>query len=334
MLLLPEMMAEGQERYEILREIHELSPVGRHLLTVQTKLPEETVRRHLEKMEKAGLLISRSSGISLSFKGESLLEPLAPYFQKSPALSDMEEQLKNLLSMERVIVVRGDSDTSPEVKKEISQEAALLLLRILNDGEVAAVSGGPMMAAVANALPSLHMKVDVIPARGGIGRKVEYLPNIVAAQIAEKLGGTYHILHIPDGLSPELFLRVKKALPQFKMLEELAGRTHVLLTGIDDVENESKWLELPADVRERLVREQAVGEALGIYVDGEGRVLYRLYNVGISKEDVSSIPHVLIAAGGSHKGKAILAVAKAGVRGILVTDEGAGIKILESAGSI
>lgn len=331
MLLLPEMMAEAQERYEILRQIHDNGPVGRHLLSMQTKLSENTVRKHIEKMEESGLLFSRPSGISLTTKGESLIEPLAPYFQKSPSLSDMEKKLRQILSMERVIVVRGDSDGSEAVKNEISQEAALVLLRLLRDGFVTAVGGGPIIAGMAEALPSLHMKVDVVPARGGFGNRVEYLPNFVAARMAEKLGGEYHIIHIPDGLSPELFLRVKKELPRFGEIEGLLARTDILVTEVDEPSERSKWLEIPEDVRERLVREKAAGEALGLYADIHGKILYRLYNAGISLEDISSIPHVLIAAGGSHKGPAILAMARAGIRGTLITDEGAGKAIIQGA---
>lgn len=331
MLLLPEMMAEAQERYEILRQIHDNGPVGRHLLSMQTKLSENTVRKHIEKMEESGLLFSRPSGISLTTKGESLIEPLASYFQKSPSLSDMEKKLRQILSMEKVIVVRGDSDGSEAVKNEISQETALVLLRLLRDGFVTAVGGGPIIAGMAEALPPLHMKVDVVPARGGFGNRVEYLPNFVAARMAEKLGGEYHIIHIPDGLSPELFLQVKKELPRFGEIEGLLARTDILVTGVDEPSDRSKWLEIPEDVRERLVREKAAGEALGLYADIHGKILYRLYNAGISLEDISSIPHVLIAAGGSHKGPAILAMARAGIRGTLITDEGAGKAIIQGA---
>lgn len=233
--------------------------------------------------------------------------------------------------MEKVIVVRGDSDGSEAVKNEISQEAALVLLRLLRDGFVTAVGGGPIIAGMAEALPSLHMKVDVVPARGGFGNRVEYLPNFVAARMAEKLGGEYHIIHIPDGLSPELFLRVKKELPRFGEIEGLLARTDILVTGVDEPSDRSKWLEIPEDVRERLVREKAAGEALGLYADIHGKILYRLYNAGISLEDISSIPHVLIAAGGSHKGPAILAMDRAGIRGTLITDEGAGKAIIQGA---
>lgn len=328
MLLLPEMMEGAQERYEILRQIHEASPVGRHILAVQTKLSESTIRKHIEKMEEAGLLISRPSGMSLTSKGESLVAPLAPYLQKSPSLSYMERKLESILSMEKVIVVRGDSDRSPEVSNEISQEGALVLLRILRDGHITAVSGGPEVAGIANALPVLHMKVDVVPARGGFGRKIEYLPNLVAARMAERLGGTYHLMAIPDGLSPELFLKVKKELPQLKVIDEMLAKADILITGVEDSRNAAEWMELPKDVKTRLAGEGAAGEALGLFTDIHGKVLYRMYNAGISGDDISSIPHVLIAAGGSHKGAAILAMARAGIRGTLITDEGAGNEIL------
>ena len=328
MLLLPEMMEGAQERYEILRQIHEASPVGRHILAVQTKLSESTIRKHIEKMEEAGLLISRPSGMSLTSKGESLVAPLAPYLQKSPSLSYMERKLESILSMEKVIVVRGDSDRSPEVSNEISQEGALVLLRILRDGHITAVSGGPEVAGIANALPVLHMKVDVVPARGGFGRKIEYLPNLVAARMADMLGGTYHLLSIPDGLSVELFLKVKKELPQLKVIDEMLAKADILITGVEDSRNAAEWMELPKDVKTRLAGEGAAGEALGLFTDIHGKVLYRMYNAGISGDDISSIPHVLIAAGGSHKGAAILAMARAGIRGTLITDEGAGNEIL------
>lgn len=334
MLLLPEMVVEAQERYEILRQIHDMQPVGRHLLAVQTKLSENTVRKHIEKMEKAGLLFSRHSGITLTSKGESFIVPLAPYFQKTPALSDMEDHLASVLSMERVVVVRGNSDESDEVNEEISQEAAMIFLRMIRDGDVAAVSGGRILAGIAEALPSLHMNVDIVPARGGSGRQMEYVPDFVAARMAEKLGGRYHMLQIPDGISPELYLQIRSELPRVREVEKLASEVKILLTGIDVPRAPFRWPELPSDVRMRITEEKAEGEALGIYADISGKVLYRFYNAGISREDISSIPCVLIAAGGRSRGAAILAMARAGFRGVLITDEGAGEEILRLTAAV
>lgn len=331
MLLAPEMLTEAQERYEILREIHANSPVGRHLLIVQTKLSENTIRRHVEYMQRMGLLAVRPKGMVLTAKGSSLLAPLAQYFQKSSSLSDMEQKLRRYLSMEQVVVLRGDADESRQVKKNISQETAWRLLGLLKDGDVVAVGGGQIMAGVADSMPELHMPLDVLPACGGLGRKVEYLPNVVAARLAEKVGGNYHIIHVPEGLSPELYQQVKRALPQARVMDDLFPKVQILVTGINDFSDMANWQEFPADVKERLERDHAVGEGLGIFSDIHGKVLYRLYNAGITKEDIPSIPHVFIAAGGRSKGKAILAMARTGLRGTLITDEGAAKEILNNS---
>lgn len=328
MLLAPEMLNEAGERFRILQEIHASQPVGRHLLIVQTKLSESTIRRHIEYLEKAGLLIAKPKGMILTEKGESLLIPLSHYFQKNPTRGEIEKKLAHILSMERVILLKGDADQLETVKRNISEEAALILMRWIRDGDVVAISGGEIMAGVAGAMPPFHMSLDVLPACGGLGRKVEYLPNVVAARLAERVGGNYHIIHVPEGLSPELYRQVKKALPQSKVMDTLFPKVRILLTGINDFFDMMKWRDFPADVKERLVRDKAVGEGLGLFSDQNGKVLYRLYNGGITKEDIPTIPHILLAAGGRHKGRAILAMARTGIRGTLITDEGAANEIL------
>lgn len=86
----------------------------------------------------------------------------------------------------------------------------MALIRLIRDDDIVAVSGGALMAELAEMLPKLHMNVDVLPIRRGFGRRIDFLPNNVAAHMAEKLGGKYHILQIPDGLSPEFFYKLKK----------------------------------------------------------------------------------------------------------------------------
>lgn len=41
------------------------------------------------------------------------------------------------------------------------------------------------MAELAEMLPKLHMNVDVLPIRRGFGRRIDFLPNNVAAHMAE-----------------------------------------------------------------------------------------------------------------------------------------------------
>lgn len=209
-LLVPEMMEQAAERYELLRQIALAQPVGRRLLAVQTKLTERVVRSHVEAMERSGLVTIQAVGIRLTEKGEQLLAPLSRYFLKRPSFSELERQLASVLSMKQVILVRGDMDQNPAVKQNVGQEAALALSRLLKNGQILAVSGGTTMAALAASLPRLSLDVTVVPARGGFGEKIEYQANTVAAVTAEKIGGTYRMLHIPDGFSPQLIEMLRK----------------------------------------------------------------------------------------------------------------------------
>lgn len=152
-LLVPEIMEQAAERYEVLRQIALSQPVGRRSLAVQTKLTERIVRGHVEVMERSGLVNVQPNGIRLTEKGEMVLAPLARYFLKRPSFAELERHLKDVLSMKRVILVHGDMDQDEIVKKNVGQEAALILSRFLKHGQIIAVSGGTTMSALASALP-------------------------------------------------------------------------------------------------------------------------------------------------------------------------------------
>lgn len=322
-MLVPEMMEQATERYRLIRQIALSQPVGRRLLSVQTKIKERSVRGHVEALEKAGLVTVQANGICLTEKGERMLAPLARCFLDRPSFAERERQLAGILSMEKVILVRGDMDQNPAVKQNVGQEAALVLSQLLKNGQILAVSGGTTMAALAAAMPRLLLDVTVVPARGGFGETMEYQANTVSAVLAEKSGGSYRMLHIPDGFSAELIDRMRKESQDLVEIESLMHRADILAIGIGEANRMAQRHQLESGRKNRLMAAGVCGEALGLYADIHGRILYRMNNVGIALEELKMIPHVLIAAGGASKGAAILAMARAGVRGTLVTDEGA-----------
>lgn len=330
-LLVPEMMEQAAERYEILRQIALSQPVGRRLLAVQTKLTERVVRGHVEAMERSGLLHIQPVGIRLTARGEMVLAPLSRLFLERPSSAEMERQLAEVLSMKSVILVRGDTDQNESIRRRIGQETALAMSRVVRSGQIIAVSGGTTMAAMAEALPRLDLDVTVVPARGGFGEKIEYQANTVAAVTAEKMGGTYRMLHIPDGFSMELINMLRKETPDLLEIESLIHRADLLVIGVGEANRMAQRHQLETGEKNRLLAEGACGEALGLYADIRGRILCRMNNVGITLGELQSIPHVFIAAGGASKGAAILAMARAGVRGTLITDEGAAREILRLA---
>ena len=93
------------------------------------------------------------------------------------------------------------------------------------------------MAAVAEEMPVLPFNPIVVPARGGVGEVVEYQANVIASVLAERLCGTYKMLHLPDGLSQDSLHMLMTCEPQIKEIGDLISRTDVLLFGIGTAMN-------------------------------------------------------------------------------------------------
>lgn len=205
--------------------------------------------------------------------------------------------------------------------KKLGFTAAKLLQDLLKPNAVVAISGGSTMAAIAEEMPILPFNPTVVPARGGVGEVVEYQANVIASVLAERLSGSYKMLHLPDGLSQDSLHMLMTCEPQIKEIGDLISRTDVLLFGIGTAMRMADQRHIADDVRKQLVDNHAVGEALGQYCDIEGKLIYSTNNIGLSLPDVVKVPNVIAVAGGQEKANAIIGVMRACQKGILIIDE-------------
>lgn len=323
----PELMRTVEERYTLLSHISYAQPVGRRLLASMSKLSERVVRSHVEMMKDNGLIEYTQAGMILSPDGRHWLPKLAKSLYEMNRLSEQEEQIREALGLDRVIIANtGDTTTS---LKHLGFEAARALQDVLGRHEIVAISGGSTMAALAEQLPPKHLEPIVIPARGGVGDIVEHQANVIASVIADRLFGTYKMLHLPDGLSEESLKMLVTMEPQIKEINELAHKANVLMFGIGDAMQMVEKRRMTAEQRHFLQEKKAVGEALGQYCNRQGDIVYSINNVGITLDTLDSVDHVLAVAGGAYKAKAIIAVMRACRKGILIIDEGAADGIVE-----
>src|SRR5699024_4659146 len=102
-------------------------------------------------------------------------------------------------------IVPGNSDENDLILKDIGKTAALYLKKIIKDDYIIGITGGSTMAQVADEMPKIKSKdnVLVLPARGGLGKDVETQANSIAAKLAKKLDGNYRLLHAPDSIEKE-----------------------------------------------------------------------------------------------------------------------------------
>ena len=314
----PELMTVLKDRYKLLSHLAYEEPLGRRSLALATDISERAVRSHVDALRGNGLVEISKPGIYLSAEGRELVPKLRSILYEYERVGELEQQLKAALHIDDVIITPSEGSL---MLKRLGFTAAKVVQRMVTDESVVAVSGGSTMAAVAEEMPILPFNPTVVPARGGVGAVVEYQANVIASVLAERLRGTYKMLHLPDGLSQDSLHMLMTCEPQIKEISDLISRTDVLLFGIGTAMHMADQRHIADEVRKQLVDNHAVGEALGQYCDLDGKLIYSTNNIGLSLPDVAKVPNVIAVAGGQEKASAIIGVMRACQKGILIIDE-------------
>ena len=266
--------------------------------------------------------------MTLTDKARDILPQVKTFTRTMNDLTSLEEELQQLLGVDRVCIVSGDADADGGLIDEVGRMAAQRVRAMLHSGSTLAVAGGSTMAATARAMHSpspLH--VMVVPARGGWGKAVHTQANTLAAEIAERLGGHHRLIHLPDYMDDAAKQEMLR-LPDVREVMELIQRADVILHGIGCAEEMLRDSKVAAPQMRRLLAEGAVGESFGAYYDKDGKCLLESSSVGVDLARLSPGCRMIAVAAGKRKAEAIIAVLKHDRHALLVTDEGAAREML------
>ncbi|MCD7035716.1 hypothetical protein LRR81_15840 [Metabacillus sp. GX 13764] len=330
--LLPDLLAVMQKRYQILQYIRLMQPIGRRALALSLGTSERVLRAEVQFLKDQDLIDVFPSGMLLTDDGASLLQLLEEMMKDVLGLSQMEITLRERLNLKRVIIVSGDSDQSPLVKKEMGRACSACIKERLSGNTIVAVTGGTTLAAVAEMMTPDYKNPDLlfVPARGGLGENVENQANTICAKMAEKAMGNYRLLHVPDQVSTEVYHSILRE-PSIKELLTLIKSAGMVVHGIGDALTMAERRRTTPEDLEKIRRNAAVAESFGYYFNQDGEVIHKVQTVGIQLEDLGSTPHVIAVAGGASKAKAIKAYMKQALDTVLVTDEGAAKELLRDS---
>jgi len=328
--VVPELLEVLQERVRILNRIGLLQPIGRRGLAAELGATERVLRAEVDFLKQQGLLVTAVAGMSLSDEGQSLLDELNEVLTELDGRSELSSMLARKLGIGRVMVVNGDSDQAEWVKNTLGSEAAVYLRSVLQADDVVAVTGGSTMAAVATRMPHAGeaVPVKVVPARGGLGENVSLQANTIASELAEHLGGTSVMLHVPDRLSEDALQMIVREPMVQERLTEIRNST-VIVHGIGEATSMAERRQSTPDEIVQLEQRGAVAEAFGYYFDASGSIVYEMNVIGLRLSDLERVRLVIGVAGGGSKADAIAAAAKAYRIDVLVTDEGAARRLLQ-----
>jgi central glycolytic genes regulator len=328
--LVPEMVQLLIERYNVLLQIRNDQPIGRRTLAKKLGLSERVIRSHVDFLKEAGLLSFGLAGMALTDEGSSLLQELRAYVNRLQKLSSLENILAEKLELKKVVVIPGDADENKVVTQEIGRTAARILLNLVADKKehIVAVTGGSTVAAMAETIYGNQPNCVIVPARGGLGDRIELQANTIATVLAMHLKARYLQLYVPDSVSEDVLTQILHEDSGIKDVINTIKSTDILVHGMGQALVMAEKRGVPAKVRTMLQEEGAEGEALGQYFRLDGKVVYSTDSLGLVINDLAKIHTVIGIAGGRSKGKAILSVLRNGQEDILVTDEGAAREII------
>ena len=328
--IVPELVEVLEKRYNVLRTIYYNQPIGRRMLASELNLGERIVRNEIDLLKLQNLIEINAPGMTVTKDGQKVLEGLKEFIHKIKGLNDIEKSIKSFLGLKDVVIVPGNVEDNPSTLKELGKAAANYVKSIIRDNDIIAITGGSTVKEVVEAFPKINnvSNILVIPARGGMGRKVESQANYLAASLANKIDGTYKLLHIPENVSSAVLEGLLKE-NQIKEVIDNISNADILIYGIGNAIHMAKKRGLAEKHISKLEKLGAVGEAFGCYFNKNSEVVSENTPIGININNAKKINTHIAVAAGENKVEAIIATEMNNSNAVLVTDEAAGRKIAE-----
>lgn len=330
----PEMIDLLENRYNILKVVGYLQPIGRRSLSGKLDITERVIRKEANILKDQGLLDFSMEGMKLTPQGEAALSMLKLFFHDLKGIKSLEEKLAEKLGIRKVVLAPFNEDEEDEnfVIKDIGKLAAEYLRTIIEDDSIIGITGG---SSVYNIIESYrkekipYPEVTVIPARGGLGTKSEYQANTLVEKLADKLGSKYQLLFTPDILAKDTIDSLRNE-PHIKDILEKVENIDILVFGIGQAMKMAERRSLTDKEKGIISEKGAVSEAFGYYFNKDGNIVHELSTIGIELDKFKEIDKLIAVAGGTNKAEAIISICKLNPNLVLVTDERVARTILKS----
>lgn len=327
----PETIDTIEKRFLILRSVSYNQPIGRRALSNKLSMKERSIRDEASVLKEQGLLDIELSGMYITDEGRKMVAELESVYSNIRGIPKLEEELEKLLNIKKVIIAPGNFTDNSMILKDMGKITSRIIKKIIKPKDIIGITGGSTMAALAEAISIDNKQRDivVVPARGSLGSDVETQSNSIAAKVAQRLGGSYRLLYAPDGLGQEA-LEVMLKNEEVKESVKMINSMNILIFGIGRADTMATRRKLPVEKIQKLIKDGAVAEAFGHYFDIKGKEIWEYKTIGISMEKFRELDIVIGVAGGESKAQSIMAVATLKHNMILITDETAAKKILQT----
>lgn len=243
---------------------------------------------------------------------------------------EIEKRLLTLTGLRDAVVVPTLTADTSSTLQTIGSVGADYLLRHIRDGDTICMGGGRTVEALVQAVqPERIYDVQVVPAIGGVQGMHHTNLNYLVAELARKLGGQAHQLHVPAFVDSPEEREAVLGLRQVGEILALARQARIALVGIGAVTPiSSSYFQFtslePSHMTEIVEREQGAGEILAHIYTADGQLCapdYARRVVALNPEELKNIPLTIGLAATSSKNLPVYGMLKGGFLNRLITDE-------------
>lgn len=249
----------------------------------------------------------------------------------SQHLFDLEEQLRGYAGIREAFIVPQVSDVPAAALQSVGRAAADYLLQYLRDGDTICISGGKTMNAIIQQLePNCRYDVRVVPATGARQGRYYTDVNNIAAQLADKLGGTAYQIHAPVLVDTVEERDAILSVRQITDVLEMARTAQIALFSVGALLPNASYFDLMSqhilgeNHQTLLEQSGAVGEVLAYVYDAGGQLCVPQFNdlvIGIGLDELKAIPNTIAVAATQEKIQPIYSALRGGYIKTLITDE-------------
>lgn len=240
-----------------------------------------------------------------------------------------ERDLEKLFGVQKVRIVPEAGDDATQ-KRWLGLVAAESLVEMVGDGAIIAVSWGTTMQAMADSLIGQHplTGAQIVALIGGLHNASRGTNTYeVAKQLGQYFNAPANALHAPVYVQDEATAQGLVSDPGIQEVLELARKASIVIFSLGGVHDGGTMFRLgyiSPEQREFLRKRGAVGDISCRWIDRAGKPVDMppaINPIGITLDELKTIPRRLAVAGGEDKHEAILAGLRGGYITHLVTDE-------------
>ena len=250
---------------------------------------------------------------------------------------ELERKLEEMYGLKEAIVVGFSSANYEEILEALGKAGVNYLQRNLKGNETISISWGKTLLSLVNALPSENYKgFEIIQMIGGLGYPEDELSGTeLTSRMANILNARARLLNSPGIVSSEVLCNALKSESHILATLNLAKKAKIALVGIGNFSEGSILFKtdriLTSEDIAFLKKNNTVGDISLRFFNKEGKFIKGAINdrvVGLTIEEIKSIPYVVGIAGGKEKVCAIHAALKGKFINVLITDNSTAKKII------